>query len=266
MKHLTEVRLNTPLSWSELSNKQKLYIASLQLTYSKGPDLLVRSFLFCTGLKKIVDAEPVTEAAEREHWYRYKKSKPFLIPDTVILEAASKMNYLLREPINYTPLPRIRRAKPLHYRLYNAIFEQYLMAENFFMAFTKTDDVAHLNCLCVVLHTRHFQKWDSSLIKKRSKYFTKVSMAEKTTVYTWYISFRNYVASECPNLQKPSSNGEEPKMKEMVRGMVRMLNKGDIKGNETIYKAPVWDALYELEAQAEEYEKQKEAIDNVRRS
>lgn len=257
MKKLTECRLKAPSNWGELSDNQKLFVAYLQLKYERGEDMLTRAFMFCTGLTIVEGQDPVQEKHEYFRWFRLGKSSPFLIEDTLFASAVSKMSFLLQPPEGYIPIKRIKRGRAIHPKFYGVIFEVYLMAENFYMAYTKTNKIEFLDCLCAVLYKRPFQKWNSSLLKKRAKYFSKVDPHLKITVFTWYASFRNMVVRECPNLNSPAQSGSEPKIKEIVNGMMRMLNKGDIKGNPAILKADTWDALYELEAQAKEYKQLK---------
>lgn len=248
------LRIAIPKKFIELSNKQLKEIARIKLIAKNEVHFLSLALLYLTGLKVVKTGEYYAEEDRQVHYYRHKKhKKPFIIDSFVFTELLKRVEWLLKDD-ECKPLRSIGLSRPYNYRFYNATFETYLMAENYFQAFSYKKDVTHLNCLVATLYNLPFQKFNSNKIKKRSFRFQRTNMQTKLAVYMWYAGFRKYVSAECPTLFKPSGSGKPVKIKEQINSMMRMVNKGYINDNPGIMKAKVWDALYEMEAMAKEVE------------
>ena len=146
-----------------------------------------------------------------------------------LAEMAGKCAFLL-EGGEIKPLRWIRWARARHYRLYNACFEEYLMAENYYLAFMQTNNPVHLDNLMAVLYRRPWHWWNAEKIQVRAGMFSKKGSGK--------VNAREY-----------------------VNGMIHALNNQDITLNKKLMKQPAWDALNELEQRALEAVKMKEAID-----
>jgi hypothetical protein len=156
-------------------------------------------------------------------------------------------------PGEVNPLPWIKLARARHYRLYNASFEEYLMAENYYFAFVETKDPVHLDNLISVLYRRPWHRWDASLIQSRAKIFRVVNGAVKNTVFMWYIGFRSYIPVRCPSLFSGEKSDRPFKPRDYINSMIHQLTNGDITIKQQLLKLPAMDALDELEQRAVEY-------------
>jgi len=158
------------------------------------------------------------------------------------------------------PLRWIRLARSRHFRLYNANFEQYLMAENYYFAWMQTNDTTHLDNLIAVLYRKPWQRWNAAKIQKRARYFSSIAPEVKNSVFLWYAGFRKLVERRCPNLYSKKGSSEKLNVSEYLNGMIHALNNNDITRNPGLMKQPVWDALNEMEQRALEAVKMKEAL------
>jgi hypothetical protein len=231
----------------ELTRSQLIFVSWLFLSGISEPEFLVKAFLYISGLKLITHKSPALDGAR---WYRHSFLKaPFLITPDDMVVMADKCRFLLL-PDEIKPLPWIRFARARHFRLYNATFEEYLMAENYYFAFCETKDPLHLDNLISVLYRRPWKRWKASKIQPRSRIFQTVDPAIKNSVFMWYIGFRSYVPKRCKSLFSGKKSGNAFSPRNYINGMVHQLTNGDITVKQTLLKQPVWDALDELEQRA----------------
>lgn len=250
------VNFKIPKSWIELSPGQLLFVAKLflsefaQIRYK----FLTHVFLKFAKLK-------VLKERDGKQFYKLRGEKPFTLTSSMMRELAGKLSYLLAEVTEIKPLRKIRRAKACNYRLYKTKFIRFLMAENFYIAFSETKEKQHLNCLVATLYNRPGRAFDDKLIKRRSRYYRFVGITKKYTVYLWYSGFRWYVAKECPEIFSSGSGSAGPvKIKEHIMGMIRGLSDGDVTKNDNVLQVDTWDALYELNAKAKHIREIKSKI------
>jgi len=250
---MNALKLTLPSRWLDLTNSQLLFISRLYITEQSRIDFLVKSFLMLTGLKVYL---PKSNVIEGQFWYKHSSmANPFILDSDLLSEVKEKCIFLL-ETGEVKPLHRIRMARPRHYRLYNASFEQYLMAENYYFAYTETRKEEHIDNLIACLYRKPWQKWDAEKIQRRSKYVKNVDFAVKNCVFLWYIGFRSYVPKRCKALfsSKGNSNGRPFNPREYINGMIHQLSNGDVTIKDKLLSIPCWDALDELEQRALEYQ------------
>lgn len=216
-------------------------------------EFLAKAFMYLAGLKLMASREPDPDGAR---WYRHGTlKKPFLMTAELVTLMAEKCRFLF-SPGEIKPLPWIRMAKARHYRLYNASFEEYLMAENYYFAYTETKNQAHLDNLIAVLYRRPWHRWNSSRIQERAKIFRHVNPEVKNCVFMWYIGFRNYIPERCPSLFSGKKSSGSFKPRTYINGMIHQLSNGDITLKKKLLSLPALDALDELEQRALEIELQ----------
>lgn len=245
-----ELRIKLPKKLIELTPKQLRFVSKLFLSNISEPEFLAKAALYLAGLKLQSFRDPEPDGAR---WYRHGSlKKPFILTNEVIAQMAERCRFLL-QPDEVKPLPWIRMARSRHYRLYNATFDEYLMAENFYFAFTQTKDPAHLDNLIAVLYRHPWHQWNSSRIQTRAKIFRSVHPAVKNTVFMWYIGFRTYIPKRCPNLFSGEKSARQFQPREYINGMIHQLSNGDITLKKQLLRQPAMDALDELEQRAIEY-------------
>lgn len=245
-----ELRVKIPSQLIELTGEQLRFVSSLFQERISEPEFLAKAALYLSGLKLLVYRDPESDGAR---WYKHGTLKrPFLVTAEIIAQISERCRFLLT-PGEVKPLPWIRLARARHYRLYNACFDEYLMAENFYFAYTETKDPVHLDNLISVLYRRPWERWDASRIQGRSKKFRSVDAAVKNTVFMWYIGFRSYIPQRCPALFSGEKSAEPFKPRNYINGMIHQLSNGDITLKAQLLEQPAMDALDELEQRAIEF-------------
>ncbi len=259
------LRLFIPEKLSELSPDQLRYISRLYLMGYSETEFLVKALFYLTGLKLLPSIRYATQGAalpEREaveggsYWCTHDSmKKPFVLDANQISEMKKAVDYLLQSD-EVKPLSWIGFARARQYRLYNATFEEYLMAENYYFAYIETKKDEHLDNLISCLYRRPWHQWNAEKIQKRAKQFRNVDPAIKYTVFMWYIGFRTYVPKRCKALFSSKGSGKRRPFnpREYINGMIHQLNNGDITIKEKLLKQPIWDALDELEQRAIDFE------------
>ncbi len=249
-----ELRLTIPTRTLDLTPKQVRFISLLFMQGYSGTEFLVKVFLFLSGIRLQADMKPEPDGAQ---WYRHRSlKKPFILEADKLSEMAGHCRFLL-EPGEIHPLPWIGLARARHFRLYNATFGEYLMAENYYFAYIQTKKNEHLDNLISCLYRRPWQRWNADRIQKRARLFRNVTPGVKNAVFMWYIGFRSYVPKRCKTLFSGRKSKRPFKVREYINGMVHQLNNGNITIKNKLLRRPVWDALDELEQRAIDYELSK---------
>lgn len=244
------LKLYIPTKSSELVADQLQYISRLYLMGYSESEFLVKALFYLTGLKLSVELKD----SPGSYWCTHPSlRKPFVLDADQISELSHRCDFIL-QPDEVKPLSWIGFARARQYRLYNATFEEYLMAENYYFAYIETKKDEHLDNLISCLYRRPWHRWNAEKIQKRAKQFRKVDPAIKYTVFMWYIGFRSYVPKRCVNLFSGKKSKRKFNPREYINGMIHQLNNGDITIKAKLMKQSVWDALDELEQRAIDYE------------
>ena len=259
-----ELRLNIPTSTAQLSPRQLKAISWLFLMGLPETEFLVKAFLFLSGLKLFTSnpvrpghsggQQPATPSDQviraGSNYFTHKSlKKPFIIDADLLSEMAKQCSFLLT-PGEVKPIRWIRFARARHFRLYNASFEEYLMAENYYFAYTETKKPEHLDNLIAVLYRKPWHRWNSAKIQKRGLQFSRLKPEVKNTVFMWYTGFRAYVPKRCPHLFSGGGKKAAFNPRNYTNGMVHQLSGGDITIKSKLLQQPCWDALDELEQRA----------------
>jgi hypothetical protein len=244
---MTELRLNIPTGTHQLNSKQLKAISWLFLMGLSETEFLVKAFLFLSGLRVQAWREPEPDGAR---WFVHNSvKKPFLIEADVLSEMAKQCSFLLT-PEEVKPLRWIRFARARHFRLYNATFEEYLMAENYYFAYTETKKPEHLDNLIAVLYRLPCHRWNAAKIQNRARWFRSVDPVIKNSVFMWYTGFRAFVPKRCEQLFTGKKSLKAFNARNYINGMVHQLSNGDITIKNKLLQQQCWDALDELEQRA----------------
>lgn len=258
---MKKLNLKVPHSYSELKPEQLEYIAGLFLDPGNKVQMLLRAFIYLSGLKVI---KKKSEKDKKTTWYWVQKDKqePTMVSGSDLVTAANHVKWIL-DLDNIILLPRIGSYKAVDHRMYNGTLDQYLMIENYFEAYQVKKDELFLDCLMAVIYQAPWQKYQSAKIRSRSAAFSKMPAAKKQTVILWILSFRKYLKEAYPYLY--SSGGSSGNMRDNIQMILRGLNKGDITKNSILLDKPVHDALAELNAMARDAKEYDKKIKDVRR-
>lgn len=245
-----ELRIYIPKKLSELTADQLRYISLLYLAQYSELEFLTKALLYLTGVKLSCELK----STPGSWWCSHRQlKKSFILDSDQITEMKRQVEFLLK-PDEVHPLPWIRLARARHFRLYDATFEEYLMAENFYFAYVQTKSEEHLDNLISCLYRRPWHRWNAGKIQKRSIQFRKIDQATKNTVFIWYVGFRSYVPQRCKTLFSGKKSSRPFNVREYVNGMIHQLTNGDITIKSSLLKQNVWDALDELEQRAIDFE------------
>lgn len=239
-----------PKKWIELDNKQLLFVSRLFLSdfAEQKYKFLTHAFMKFTNLK--IKKSLSNGLNHDDYILKGKKEKPFKLNVDQLRSAASSLSFLLDEVTEINPVAKIRNAAPCHYRLYNTPFIQFLTAENFYKAYSNTSKEDHLNKLLATLYLKPGICFNDRLVTENSKYFRRVNMVIKYSVFLWYSGFRWYVSKACPNIFSSGGSGTELDIKDHVMNMIRGLTEGDVTKSKSVQNVDTWEALYELDAKA----------------
>ncbi len=242
-----ELKLKLPTQSIELNPNQIFGISWLFLQGYSHNEFLVKAFLFLSGLRVQAWREPEPDGAR---WFVHNSlKKPFLIEADVLSEMAKQCTFLLT-PEEVKPIRRIRFARARHFRLYNASFEEYLMAENYYFAYTETKHPEHLDNLIAVLYRLPWHRWNANKIQSRARWFRRVDPVIKNSVFMWYTGFRAFVPKRCPQLFTGKKSLKAFNPRNYINGMIHQLSNGDITIKNKLLQQSCWDALDELEQRA----------------
>ncbi len=245
--------------WLDLSVKDILAVSNLFLQGNPEQDFLLKAFMLLHGLSAV---NKDMEVDDTDHWFWIKqkgKRKPFLVGVEQLTAAAQAMAFLKDDIDEMLPV-KFKRLKSPHARLYNFNVEQYINAENFWIAYIKTQDETYLHKLAATLYLPIFSKFKSSKIKKCQYHFKNVDPAKLNAVYLFYTGARKYLKMRFPHIFKEvPTNDQEKSNPKHLTAIVRALNGGDVTKNPKIYKTPLYQALEQLDDMSEQAEKYKTA-------
>lgn len=254
---MKELRLTIPESLADLTPKQLKYVSRLFMHGYQESEFLLKAFLYLSGIRLVSwkKAEP-----DGSRWYRHRSLKmQVLISPEMVVEMINRVRFLL-VPGEVVPIPWIRMAKAKHYRMLDATFDEYLMAENFYFAYVQTKKEIHLDNLMAVLYRKPWQRYRSDKIQSRARIFRNVSPEIKTSVFMWYVGFRSYVLKRCPSLFSGKKSNRPFTVRGYINGMIHQLSNGDITIKDKLLKSPLWDALDEMEQRAIDMEALQEQV------
>jgi hypothetical protein len=243
------INLTVPKDWNDLTADQLKFVARLfnspwaQDQYK----FLTHAFIRFSGLKVLTKVIRMNKQIR----YQVKKKghKPFYLTSEQLRFSAEKLDWLLKEVHECTPLSRMGIARPVNQRLYATKFIQFLTAENFYIAYQTTQKREHLNALCASLYLLPWQKFSEDKVKSRARYFRLIPFQTKYTAYLWYSGFRYHISVMCGNLFSGKGSGPV-NVREHIMGMLRSLTEGDVTKNKLVEQTDTWEALYELDAKA----------------
>ena len=248
------VNIDLPKTWIDLSNSQLQFIAKLFVSdFSKYRNrFLTHAFIFLSQVRII--GKPFMDL----YLLKIKGQKSFELPVSHLTSLANSLQWLLEQVTEIKPLKRILFSFPVNYRLHNTVFEQFLTAENYYIAFSETRQEKYLNMLVASLYSKQLLPFNSKRIKARSKMFWLVPLHTKYTVFLWFSGFRWYMQQQCPDLFKEVTQGDSASkliIKDHILSYLRGLTEGDVTKTKGVYKTDTWTALYELNEKAKQGQK-----------
>lgn len=239
----TEVRLQAPTSWGELSDRQLRYVLFL-LSYDGGTllqtDITVMLFFRLTGtsiVQTLADGVVVCRHGRRR----------FVITDEEVADLASRFNFVF-SPKGYRPLVDIMGRKPVDAELHGLPFGHYLQLENFYQSYLAApeQEPSPLDDMLLLLYPADSTQPETALPRD-------IHPAERMNVFLWYTSIKEVFATRFSHLFGPPQKDAAITQQRLIDAMdaqLRALTQGDITREQATLDADVWRALTELNALA----------------
>lgn len=256
------INITVPKGYSEMSEKQIRYVASLIISKQTPASIQLRCFLRFAGIRPI--------AKGLDSWLLFAKrnqgKKFFTMDISEINWCAKKMEFLTKQHIGIKPPARIGFLNPFtpcDAQLRDTTFIQYLEAENFYQAFIHTKDEKYLYQLIATLYSRKNEKaYDNNQTDRKAKQLKRiVSDVEKSIVLMWFVGIKESFAIKFPFLfagaGEKSTTGKPPNMHKIMQSQIRTLTEGNITLEKQVLASSTWSALGELDAKAKEYQEMK---------
>lgn len=243
-----KIELAFPKSWIELSSEQICSIAGVLMQNRSKIDFLTRCFIILTG---VTLTKTVTEDPDEVTWFYFKKDGiRFRLSSDFILEAMKPISWLT-ENISLCHCPKIGNYHSPDYRLFGVTVEEYLTADNFYVAYSRTKELQWLDRLITVLFRKPSESYDGDKLSEWKKRFNKTDLSTKYGVYLWFTSVKSWLRDKYPDLY--SGDQSEPcSPDETVLNLLASLNNGDVTANEMIMKSHIHEAFHLLNLKIQE--------------
>lgn len=250
------VDLKAPQNYSQLTEKQLKYVATLLTVGTPESVIWFKCFVKFTGIK------PIGMVGENYHFKMKGLKKTIEATLEEWLSFTNSMKFLTKSYNGIKPLANIKHFVPCSALLEDVKFVQYLEAENYYQAYIFTQDEAHLDNLMSTLYGKKGKPYNNTLVEKNAiKVFRKCSKEEKLITFMWFVGVKEFFSKQYKFLFAPEKHnpieGEpaEPKAPDMyavIQNQVRALTNGDITKRDAVLNSLTWDALDELNEKVKE--------------
>lgn len=240
---MRNISLSLPKSWEELTEHQLLFVSKQMILEQTRSEFLLKSFICLSELRLLKG-----KSGDSTFLFEKKGELPFPLTSDQLTEFIHECDFLLEKIIEFRPVRKIAGKKAYDFMMYNACFDEFISALNFFTAFQHTKDEIWLNKLCVVLYPRY--KWSDENPDKYAKRFSKIEFHIKYTAFLWFCGLMNVIAKECPDMYSENSSDVEVDIKDNILGMLNLLSDEDVTKYQDILKVKMWDALYMMNTKA----------------
>jgi hypothetical protein len=250
------IQLTAPTSWAALTEQQVTFVAHVLLQQPSKEELLARCLLKFAGLYPI----PVTNALQKRcallnrpvpSLYRYK-NKVIEISAAQIAVFCRQLEYLAGPP---GLMKRPSRLAGLHgpdAQLWTNTFEEDLMADRYYRAYSQTYDRAHLYGMAAVLWRKKDLPYSDKTLGQNTRRIRRgAKLAELQAVYLWWTGLKLWLKEKYADLFTPSGDSNEATDESAaVMNMLYAITDGRAHENDRVYKTPVHDVLHALNTKA----------------
>lgn len=240
------VEFTVPTSWGELTQDQLLYVMKAMCLYQDDENGF--NTVKCWVLQYFCDFRFVRNAGDG--WLcRRSDGSTFLMAHDVLPQVLQPLAWIDHPEEMTDRIESIGVHKATDFLLQGFPFGDYLQTENFYQSYMKTRNGDYLVRMARLLYG-----------VGEAEDFT-IPDYLRLSVFLWYTAVKRRFARQFCHFLKPvaegQSTGESMSQYELVNVQIRLLNRGDITKNEQIMNTTAWDALAELDAQANEAEQLK---------
>ncbi len=233
--------INLPTSWDKLTDKQLHLVYSLFASDFSTEEIKTICLLKWNGLK-------ILSALQYSRFIIKSGRRKVILTASQIQQATSMLDFLDTIPQMPVRISRIGKHRAVSACFEQLPFEQFVLIENLFQGYLKTQDNNLLQQITKVLYRSDKVKADK---------------AHLIGIFYWMAAIKQYFAREFPNFYQPASNDSSnllgkpqtstyQQLRDTTNAMIRALTGGDITKEEIILKTDTWRALTELDALAKE--------------
>lgn len=243
---MSELHLTLPESWDQLSEKQLLYLSRLLFEKVPEQELLTRCFLKFSGLL-LIQQNPVIirEKGKNLLCYEFRKKglEKYTVDVDTFTEAVSKLNWIANDVKLFHNIPKIKRYTGCNYKILDKILEEYLIADNAYLAFVKKGDIKYLDKLVAIFYRKKSDKWDDgNNLTSWAKRFSGSPVHVKYSVFLWYTGLKAWIIKKYPYIFSSPGSGTSS-ASDSVLAILSALSGGDISKNPEIKRSNCHEAL-----------------------
>jgi hypothetical protein len=250
-----KIQLTAPSAWHELSGNQVLFVAEMFLKKLPEIEFLTNCLLNFTGLKS---ADPKISFSEGEtlFWFRKGSDKPFAISPEQFQALINELKWLVKDIGLCRPPEKLGNYFPVNGQLYGVSLEEYLLADNLYMEYSRDKKQDSLNKLIAVFYRKKDEAWDEQRYKIRIGSARQLPRHAKHAVYIWFTGVKAWIIKKYPEVfKKPSAGEEAVPADETILRLLSSLNSGDVTLNKDILKTHIHEVFYELNRKIEQSNK-----------
>jgi hypothetical protein len=251
-----KIELTAPTSWQALTEQQVIFVAHVLLQQPTKEELLARCLLKFTGLHPV----PVTDAFRKRctllgkpvpSLYRYK-NKILEITDEQMAVFCQKLEYLAEQPGLMKCPSHLSGLYGPDPQLWTNTFEEYLMTDRYYRAFSQTHERAHLYSMAAVLWRKKDVPYSDKILDGNTCRIRRgAKLSELQAVYLWWTGIKLWLKEKYADLftggGETGTSGDES---DTVLNMLYAITDGRAHENERVYKTPVHDVLHALNTKA----------------
>lgn len=240
------LHLTLPRHWGQLTEKQLIYFSRLLLAKVPEPELLARCFMKFSGLFLIQHNPKIVKERDRDvlcYEYTKKGEGKSLIDVDTFTDLVSRLDWMVEGVKIFHNIAQIKRYHGCNYKLFDITLEQYLIADNMYLAYAKTNDLQYLNRMVAVFYRKRSDKWqEGEHLTAWAKRFAKVDMAVKYSVFLWFTGVKSWLIIKYPNIFS-GPGGEVSSPTDSIMCILSALSEGDVTKNAEIKRTNVHEAL-----------------------
>lgn len=240
---MRNISLRVPKNWKELSEHQLLFVSREMTKEQTRSEFLLKAFICLSGLKLLKG-----KSGDNIFLFEKKGEIPFPLNSDQLTSFVHECDFLLEKITEIRPVRKLAGRKAYDFMMYEASFDEFISALNFFTAFQHTKKEKWLDKLCVVLYPQ--RKWNDENPDKYFKKFSKIDFHIKYTAFLWFCGLMNVIAKQCPDMYSEGSDEVEVDIKDNILGMLNLLSNEDVTKYDDLLKVKMWDALYMMNTKA----------------
>lgn len=183
--------------------------------------------------------------------YRYK-NKILEISDEQIAVFCRQLEYLSEPPGPMKCPSQLSGLYGPDPQLWTNTFEEYLMADRYYRAFSQTQDRSHLYGMAAVLWRKKDLPYSDKTLESNTRRIRRgAKLAELQAVYLWWTGVKLWLKEKYADLFTGSGDTEtSADESDAVMNMLYAITDGRAHENDRVYKTPVHDVLHALNTKA----------------